>query len=198
MRIQEKILKKSIHKLMPNTLKKSWYPNIEYRGLANNKFSGSPQPKSMSGIAYQKKGSLALLTKFMDKDREFISQFAGGGEAPVDKGSNAIPADELIDHEDIQRSNRSALRSGAFSIRDPNSQARPNRMRFASMSNAGHGQAMNNAMDHKHGSSDNSGRLENRPSRLDMDAHMHGSNSDDEDSDLCTPWNTKNRKDTKN
>lgn len=47
-KIQEKIVRGSINYIMP---KGSWYPNPKLKSVFSAVFSGSPEPKKMSGIA---------------------------------------------------------------------------------------------------------------------------------------------------
>ena len=54
-RIQEKILKKSINYIVP---KGSWYPNQKLKSTFSSKFSGSPQPKKISGMSFKLKNSI--------------------------------------------------------------------------------------------------------------------------------------------
>jgi len=54
-RIQEKIMKNSMKLIVP---KGSWYPNQKLKSTFSSKFSGSPQPKKVSGMNFRIKNSI--------------------------------------------------------------------------------------------------------------------------------------------
>ena len=108
--VQQKIVKNSIKHIVP---KGSWYPNQKLKSTYSSKFSGSPEPKKISGMSFRLKNSICL----DNRSSNLIK--------PVQMDCDLIDQDDLKDMRDLTTQKQVSLsaqihKSGKFNHLDGN------------------------------------------------------------------------------